>query len=226
MSTDPKFVERVLKLLALASGTSFGAEAAAARAKAEELIAKHNIQLPSEKDRSAISRIRYSPHFKGAQWEFLLTEKVSRSCGCEFFFNKERFEASHPDDAFSIVGTIADLEACQYLLAALNEQRIAAWLRAKREGKADSFYSFCFSFARAVEANLRKAVSSEVVARQKRALLWYEENFLRPETVDMGFRGQGRSEAGREAGAAASLDRGKLGGSAPVRQIGYTRRLP
>src|SRR5262249_16842825 len=155
-------------------GTSFTHEAAAARAMAEALIAKHNITLPSVKDRSAIDTVRYYPHFKGAQWEYILADSVASSCGCDMFFGKERFEARDPNDSWTLVGRVADLEACQYLLAMLNEQRMRDWMRAKREGAADSFYSFCYSFARAVEANIQRRLTAGDIARQKQAWVWYD----------------------------------------------------
>jgi|SRR5215469_3041526 len=212
-------VERVMKLYALAAGTSFTHEAAAARAMAEALIAKHNITLPSVKDRSAMETVRYSPHFKGAQWEYILANAAADACGCELFFDKERFEACDPNDSWTVVGTVADLEACQYLLAMLNEQRMRDWMRAKREGAADSFYSFCFSFARAVEANIRQRRTAAEVARSKQAWVWYDEHVTKIIAVDMGMRGKGRSDAGRAAGEAASLHRGNLGATPAPKRI-------
>jgi hypothetical protein len=66
MDTDrQRLTERILKLFALAQGTSFEHEAA--RAMAEALIAKHNVTLPSTQDRAAIVDVRYTPNFKGAK---------------------------------------------------------------------------------------------------------------------------------------------------------------
>lgn len=222
MSADPKLIERVLKLYALAAGTDYAAEATAARAKAEALIAKHNIELPSNKDRTAFAFVFYFPHFKGAQWELILAESVCAACGCELFLDKARFERRDPSDHFSLVGTLADLEACQYLLAMLNEQRMAAWLRVKRDGVGDSFYSFCFSFARGVERNLEKFTTGAEIARAKQAWIWYDENVTRIKSVDLGLLpGRGRSEAGRTAGETASLHRGNLTGGPEPRRIQY-----
>jgi hypothetical protein len=48
-------IERIMKLLAVAAGTSFAAEATTARALAAELMAKHNIDsVDSPKDRSVM----------------------------------------------------------------------------------------------------------------------------------------------------------------------------
>jgi hypothetical protein len=90
MTGDPKpLIERVLKLFALAAGTNFAPEAETARAMAEALIAKHNITLPSVKDRTAFATVDYVPHFKGAKWEWMLAECAARACGCKAFFYGE-----------------------------------------------------------------------------------------------------------------------------------------
>lgn len=210
--SDSKLIERVMKLFALAAGTNFAAEAATARAMAETLIAKHNITLPSTKDRAAFTWVKYAPHFKGAQWELILAEAVCKACGSQLFFSKKLFETRDPNDYFALAGTVADLEACQYLLAMLNEQRMRDWMKAKSEGVADSFYSFCFSFARGVERNIEARLTAHELARSKQAWLWYDQNVQRIKQVDVGiYGGQGRSEAGRAAGQAAALHRGNLG---------------
>src|SRR5262249_1383845 len=157
---------------------------------------------------AAIQTEMYSPHFKGAQWEYILADAVATACGCDMFFSKERFEARDPNDSWTLVGTVADLEACQYLLAMLNEQRMRDWMRVKREGASDSFYSFCFSFARAVEANINRRLGAAEIVRRKQAWLWYNEHVTKITTVDLGIRGQGRSDAGRAAGQSASMHRG------------------
>jgi hypothetical protein len=220
MNTDrQRLVERVLKLLALAAGTSFEAEADTARVMAEALIAKHNITLPSAKDRTALAEVRYTPHFKGAKWEWMLTDWAAQACGCKaFFFGKEALTE------FSLVGTVADLEACQYLLAILHEQRIRDWMRAKREGTPDNFYSFCYSYARGVEQNVRAHLTADEQKRTEQARLWANQRWGNIGTTNLGIHGQGRSEAGHAAGHAASLHRGALGGNADVKRL--THRLP
>jgi hypothetical protein len=205
--TDSKLIERVLKLYALAAGTSFEHEATSAQ---------HNITLPSTKDRTAFASVDYTPHFKGAKWEWMLAEWVARACGCAAFFNSAGEELS----AFALVGTLADLEACQYLLAILHEQRMRDWMRAKRSGTPDTFYSFCFSFARGVEQNIRSRLTSHEIRCTQQARVWWDGQCGGLKTVDLGIRGSGRSEAGRAAGEAASLHRGTMGGTATPRLTG------
>jgi hypothetical protein len=213
--SDPKLIDRVLKLYALAAGTSFDHEAATARAMAEALIAKHNISLPSVKDRTAFDSVDYWPHFKGARWEWLLANWAAKACGCDAFFNTVGEELSK----FALVGTVADLETCQYLLAMLHEQRMRDWMRAKREGSSDSFYSFCFSFVRGVEQNIRARLTSHERERTEQAHLWWDKQCGGIKMTDLGIHGDGRSEAGRAAGRSASLHRGNLGGVSEMKKL-------
>jgi hypothetical protein len=219
MTADPKLIERVMKLFALASGTTFAHEAASARAMAEALIAKHNLTLPSVKDRIAFGFVVYRPHFRGAKWEWMLADSVAAACGCDAFFDSEELSS------FALVGTLADLEVCQYLLAILHEQRMRDWMRAKSAGAgvSDSFYSFCYSFARGVEANILARLTGQEIERTQRAHLWWEERVGGLTKFDLGIRGQGRSEIGRAAGESASLHRGNLGRGAEPKRLTHRR---
>lgn len=210
---DPKLIERVLKLYALASGTNFAPEATTARAMAEALIAKHNISLPSSKDRGAFAWANYVPHFKGAKWEFMLAECAAKLCGCSAFFDTEEQLT-----VFALVGTAADVQACQYLLTILHEQRMRDWLAVKSKGSGDSFYSFCFSFARGVEQKMERRGPDEI-ERTSQAWLWWQQQCGGIKITDLGIRGRGRSEAGRGAGEAASLHRGTVGGGGGTKRI-------
>lgn len=213
-------VERVLKLYALAAGTTFAHEADAARRMAETLIAKHNITLPADNDRAAFGFIDYWPHFRRMKWELILAEAVAKLCGC-YAFRWSVDGELRDDHPFRLAGTVRDLEVCQYLLAILHEQRMRDWLRAKRDGSADSFHSFCFSFARGVDQTVGRRVTPEAFGQTERAFLWYKENYgLNKSAERVSLAGRGRSEAGRAAGEAASLHRGTVGQGAPVRRIG------
>lgn len=208
-----KLVERLLKLLALAQGSSFKAEAATARRMAEELIAKHNLELPSAKDRTAIVVAEWRPTFAGAKWEFLLADAVGKLCGVETL--------RWGGDALvrlGFVGTVADVEVARYLLELLHRQRLSQWVRAKAQGMPDKFYSFCYSFARGVEAQTETRVGIEEKRRRQVAHDWFGKHRSWGKPHDLGIRGDGRSAAGRAAGEQASLHRGEIGAApAPKR---------
>lgn len=210
-----RLADRILKLLALAAGTPFAAEAESARAMAEDLMARHNIDLPGgAKDRTAFTWEVYVPFAKGAKWEFAIIDAVADLCNCTFFFNLETLAN------YSLIGTIADLEVLRYMLAELHRQRIAAWLDYKRTGP-DSFYKFCFAYAQAMAAKIELLVAARQAtldAHQKQLQLWYETEILKHPAqhahVEMG---RASSEAGLRAGSGASLNRGAIG--QPVRRI-------
>jgi hypothetical protein len=212
-------IDRVLKLYALAAGTSFAEEAASATAAAERLIAKHNIKLPSVKDRTVLTCVDYRPHFKGMKWELMLAICAAALCGCKCFFNEKTLSG------FVLVGTVGDLEPCQYLLAILQEQRMRAWMRAKGEGVPDKFHSFCYSFARGVEQNVNARRGKDEVERTRQAKLWYEKHILGRESVttSLNLHGTGQSKAGRNAGRDASLHRGNVTGNTAPKLLTRSR---
>lgn len=216
-----RLADRILKLLALASGTSFAAEADSARAMAAELMERHNIALgEGSKDRSRLACVPYRPFAKGAKWEYIIINALVDFCRCKFFYDK-------PDVLvdYSLVGTEADLEMLRYMLGEIHRQRITAWLDYKRDGP-DSFHRFCYGFAQALAAKIGAIIAAskgELREYQERLTIWYETEILHAPTVrrHIGF-GDASSAAGLAAGGAASLNRGAVGQSA--RRIGYDRR--
>jgi len=223
MSIDPerqKSADRILKLLALAGGTAFAAEAATARAMAEQLMTRHNIDLgEGSKGRTRISGERYVPFAKGAKWEYIIVDALTDLCNCKFFFDDAETLAR-----YCLVGTIADLEVLRYMLAEIHRQRIAAWLQYKRTGP-DSFHRFCYAFAQALASKISDIVDAgrdALDAHQKKLKHWYEIEVLhgpvQGEHVELG---RASSAAGLQAGRAASLNRGAV--IQTVRRITYDR---
>ena len=208
-----KLADRVLKLLALAAGTTFDAEAATARRLANELMAKHNLSLTEgAKDRAKLGIQFHVPHFKGAIWEFILACAAADIAGCAAYTKED------VHDRFCFCGTTADLEAALYILAKLNEQRMGGWMTYKRQGGADSFHKFCYGYAQGVLSKVHILVRpmTEVTGATKAAELWYEANITK--TTGITF-GRASSGAGMDAGGSASLHRGEMGGGAPQRRI-------
>lgn len=200
-----KLADRVLKLLALAAGSSFAAEADTARRLAEELMAKHNIAAPidSAKNRDVMVEERYTPHFKGAIWEYILAEAVSKLCGCKAYYFGDYL-------LFTFAGMLPAVEACLYIVAKLHEQRVGQWLAYKRTG-SDSFHKFCYGYARGVSDKIDSILPSmrQLGRDREAAQLWYE---ARHNVEHAGpLTGKASSNAGLDAGGGASLHRGELG---------------
>jgi Protein of unknown function (DUF2786) len=213
-----KALDRILKLLALAEGTSFNAEAASARAMAEALIAKHNVDLAEgqKPPRDQLVIHTYTPWGRQWLWELMIAVAMTRLCGCAFYSRGKPDEGGY--DHFLFVGVFANVEACLYILAEVHAQRHRAWVRYRAEGGRDSFGQFCFSFARGLEAKIKRLTAPAQLTETQRAALWFEATH-KVSTPSDPIRGRGSSEAGRDAGASASLHRGAVGGG-PQRRIG------
>ena len=201
-----KLADRILKLLALASSTSFSAEADTARKLAAELMEKHNIDaVDAPKDRTVMIVEEYKPFMPDAMWEFILVEAVTNLCGCSMFWkgDKEHFSL------FKVAGLTPDVEAAMYILAQLNLQRMRRWVEYKRHG-SDGFGKFCFGFAKGVEGKVKEVLRSAPAIRKntETAQIWYRANY-RVTNQSVHF-GQASSNAGLGAGESASFHRGEM----------------
>lgn len=201
-----KLIDRIMKLLALASGTTFEGEADNARRLAQELLDKHNINLgsvASPTDRTAIVIQKYMPQFKGAIWEYRMADAAAKLCGCMSYYRGDYV-------MFEIVGTRADIEPALYIVTKLHEQRIGQWLRYKRTAGGDSFHKFCYGYSQGVADKIAAITDpmTELKKTRKTAELWYESKFKVGEGHSYG---QASSSAGLTAGGSASFHRGEFG---------------
>jgi Protein of unknown function (DUF2786) len=208
-----RFVDRILKLLAVAASTSFTAEADTARALAAELMAKHNIDaVNAPKDRAVMATQIYTPFKPDMMWEFILVQAITRLCGCAMFWkgDQEHFKT------FSVVGLVPDVEAAFYILAKINQQRMRKWLEYKQYGP-DNFGKFCFGFARGVEGKVEDILrSAPAIAKNVAvAALWYRsQHNVTEESISFG---RASSSAGLSAGESARFYRGEM--SAPPKRL-------
>jgi hypothetical protein len=198
-----RIADKIIKLLALASSTTFAAEAASARKLAQEMMLANNIDAPTGE---TFECREYVPFAKGMRWEGMIASALGRLCNCAVFFVKEKL------DAYTLVGSKLDLDILDYMLREVNRQRIAAWLEYKGGGGADKFNSFCYAFAKALNEKTDKLLSSNYDQHHDTIVLWYETNLLGRKSVGSTLEmGAAKSEAGIAAGTDASLHRGSLG---------------
>jgi hypothetical protein len=211
-----RLADRVVKLLALANSTTFAAEAATARALAEQLMRAHQIAPAHGKPpRDTIEVRMHVPFAKGMRWECMIASALARLCSCELLFDTALTR-------YTLIGAIKDLDILQYMIAEIARQRIRVWLEHKAGGNPDSFGKFCYGFACALEEKIKQIVNLEAVAQTSKHLLdWFRAN-VGPIGNGMSLRmGNASSEAGIAAGRSASLHGGALG--QPHKQIGHDR---
>jgi hypothetical protein len=214
MSERQQLIDRILKLLALAEGTSFDAEAATARGMAEKLIAKHNISLAdSDKDQQEYILVPYKPWSATSLWERIIATEITHLCACDITWKGDE-NVGH---MYRFIGTRANTEAALYIASQISIQRQRAWQKYKMSGGTDSFGKFCFSFARGLEVKINQLMGREQIAEIKRIRLWFEarESVHTTEPI----RGQGSSSAGKEAGSSASIYRGQASSPTPIKRI-------
>jgi hypothetical protein len=202
-----RLADRIIKLLALASGSSFAAEAETARRVADELMRTHNITLgPGKPSQDTIEYRDYVPFAKGMKWELLIADRLAGLCSCAFLYWGTLAK-------YRLIGTIWNLDVLYFMMSEVSRQRVRAWMKYKGEGGEDSFNKFCFGFARALADKIGMITSWMQINKARQPLLaWYEDNVLhgKLKAGDGVSIGRATSEAGLAAGKDASLHRGSL----------------
>lgn len=223
-----KLIDRILKLLALAEGSSFEGEAANARRMADELLARHNVDIRAEgkQARDEYTFERYEPWGKTWMWEWIIASAVAELCGCCPFYRGKHPSADDPSAqyvGFTFAGQVANVEVCLYLLASVHRQRTNAWVKYRGEGGRDSFGKFCFAFARALESKIARITTAAIRAESDKAQAWFKAHHKVVEGESL-TAGKGTSDAGAAAGTGASLHRGEVGGGGAQKRLGGPKR--
>jgi hypothetical protein len=223
MNSDrKKLIDAVTKILALADSTDHEAEAATAKAKAAELIAKYDITVGSSK----VERFKAEGEMRGGaatpSYEFDLLDAVGRFCGV--------LVLRSPYGDYEFFGKPHDLEAFRYMREITSAQQDRAWmdyLSAHPEcarQKVSWKYSFSNGVHEKVDELMRAATVQQkamrqdlvLVPRHKQAKAEYECLFGKLRGYG-GYGGEGNADA-YEAGRNVSFSKG-IKSDGPVRQI-------
>ena len=166
-AADPKLIERVRALLAKAESTDFPEEAEAFTAKAQELIARHTIDIAmlrgaQERDGSGpklASNRRVLIDDPYGRAKSLLVGVVARANRCTAVWD--------PDLSITtLFGSTSDLDAVELLYTSLLTQATAAMVHAGRDGarsRSRGFRSsFLVAYASRIGERLDEATQSAV----------------------------------------------------------------
>jgi hypothetical protein len=143
-------IDKVMKLMSLAEGTSFSAEAEAARSAAISLMAKHNIEyseMNSSEDEFVIE-IDDSNRKRKATEESTLINAIARFSGVAMITND-----SGPTVIYKFVGTKNDIDAFRYTLSIVHNQRDVAWKASGKRG-SNNQYHFRMGYALGVASKV------------------------------------------------------------------------
>lgn len=223
-----KVLDAVTKILALAEGTSYKAEAETARAKAAELIAKYDITADSMKD---LEGFKSEVEFRTGDlpsYEFSLLAILGRFCGVLVLSTSRQ----HGGRNLILFGKPQDIGALHYLRDVVFSQMNRAWSEylAVNPGMSRKAVSWKNSFADGVEAKIKalmkvaqikqKALRKDLVLvpRERQAHEKWETLFGK---LGSGYGYGGESNAhGLAAGKSVSLSSGGVGSTGPVKRIG------
>lgn len=200
-----RIADRIVKLLAVAGSTTFAAEAETARRLAGDLMKTHAIDAGEGKPEGSAFAVRtYVPFAKGMRWEGMIVGALDDLTSCAMLYNDDL-------DRYWLIGANFDLDVFEYMLHAVNGQRIAAWTGYKAAGGADSFNKFCYGFAVALKDRISGLIDPQkAFARHDLLVDWYKQNIAPVEQGEPLAMGRSSSVAGMDAGRSASLHRGTL----------------
>jgi Protein of unknown function (DUF2786) len=230
MSVEQKKVlDAVAKILALADSTNYEAEAATARAKAAELIARYDIAADSMKD---LEKFKHETEFRIGDvpsYEFSLLCTLGKFCGVLVMSSPRQ----HGGRNYEFFGKPQDIEAFRYMRDIVVSQLDRAWMEYE-VGHHHTRESVRWknSFADGVEAKihelLKDAERQQKVLRQDVVLIPREEQATKEWEClfgklrsSRGYDG-GDNAHGFEAGKNVSLSRGVKSGG-PLRYISGPR---
>jgi Protein of unknown function (DUF2786) len=228
MSADrTRILDAVTKILALADGTNYEAEAATTRAKAAELIARYDIRADSLK---GLENFKGETEFRTGvmpSHEFTLLAVLGKFCGVLVLSSPRQ----HGGRNYEFFGKPHDLEALRYLREVVFAQRDRAWMEylAANPSRRRESVSWKNSFADGVEAKIdelmqaaklqQKALRRDLVLIPRMEQARKEWECLFGKTGSSGGYGGEDNAHGFAAGKNVSLSRGVNSGG-PVRLIG------
>ena len=221
-----KLLDRVTNLLALSDSTGFEAEAATARDKAAELVAKYDITMDSLKDLEKFETISEFRVGNLPSYEFTLLDAIGKFCGV-LVLKVSRQNAGYD---YNFFGKPQDLEAFRYMREITSAQQDRAWMDylSAHPSCARQRISWKNSFANGVaekiDALMHAATAQQktmrqdlvIVPRHEQAMAEYECLFGKLGSGDE--YGGGLNDDGYEAGKNVFLSKGVISGG-PIRQL-------
>lgn len=121
-----KLIDKVIKLLALSEGTNHGPEAESAKKMAAKLMADHNIALgdiTNTKKEPFSEKVQPLTRKAPIQYDAMLICILSCFCGVEVISRV----GTITNGQYTFVGRPSDLEAAQYMVDIVFQQRDAKW---------------------------------------------------------------------------------------------------
>ena len=221
-----KLLDRVTNLLALSDSTGFEAEAATARDKAAELVAKYDITMDSLKDLEKFETISEFRVGNLPSYEFTLLDAVGKFCGV-LVLKVSRQNAGYD---YNFFGKPQDLEAFRYMREITSAQQDRAWMDylSAHPSCARQRISWKNSFANGVAEKIdalmhaataqQKAMRQDlvIVPRHEQAVAEYECLFGKLGCGDE--YGGGLNDDGYEAGKNVFWSKAVMLGG-PIRQL-------
>lgn len=222
-------LDKIEKLFALAQNNDNPHQAAAAMAKAQALMAEHNLTLGTlERHKIGEIAIKSTQSVsKVKDWELWIVDSVARAFGCRIMWRSGNSYAKDPFGRFILVGPKVGLELAEYaavfLLRKVVEGRRELNLRLpggwSRQAKTKELDGFCKGYASTVWHKVLPLVHPEqmeaaIEAYVKETATAGETNVQKREAGLEGYR------MGVEAGNATDLNRPMNAGEAQLQLQG------
>lgn len=189
MANREKILDKITKLLALAADKANENEAISAALKAQELMAKYNIELADVQDKTAINNIvetTYTPkancHYV-RKWRYMLSKIIAKNFCCKTY--------SINRDAIVFYGYEKDaqiaVEVFKFLFETGNKLANRYYLKCKKEGcnTKGVLNTYLVGFCDGIKEVLGKQCTALMIVVPKEveeAYIEYSKNFRRVNT--------------------------------------------
>jgi hypothetical protein len=175
-----KIPDRLTKILALAEGSGFDAEADTARRLAQAIMAEHGMSAADVEDAEFELRVVPSYFDTDVQWDRIFKWAIARLNNCAPLIRGkfDRPDAADKVTAFLYVGCPLDIDAALYMTGELIRQRGRAFIEYAAQGGADGNAKFFFGYAKGLEARIE-----DILARTEASMAAQGKKHLGPSAI-------------------------------------------
>ena len=165
-------IDKIMKLLAKAESTVFPQEAESARKLAADLMVKYDISIEEQKDDTNDNFIECD-YGEDNQYDRMLISWIAKINSMCFYINTDAYKVS----ALKVVGKSSDLEAFQYMLAIVKNQRERALIKFYQSGKRPTDKNtteFYIGFSIGLRTQIKAIIDARTTIIQEQGLVLYD----------------------------------------------------
>lgn len=171
-----ELIDKIMKLLAKAESTPFPQEADSARKMAADLMVKYDISIEEQKAETDNNFIEcdYGEDNQYNRTLVLWIAKINSMC---FYINTHTHPTGVKESTLKVVGKSSDLEAFQYMLSIVKNQREKALIKFYQKGNKPTnknTIEFYIGFSLGLRTQIKAIIDARATIIQEQGLVLYD----------------------------------------------------